>query len=328
MTSIDVAVPCYNYGRYLRDCIGSIIHQDVPNLRILIIDNGSTDDSLQSAKELQHQDSRIEIAHYPVNRGQKFSYDAGIDWASSTYFMILDADDILAPGMFKRALAVMDNNPEIAFCHGIELRMQFEAGTMPDINFAGDEQGWSVTTGPRFILRLCEQPVSPVGTSTVFIRTNVQKRAGHYNPNLTHADDVEMWLRLAQFGAVAETASVQAVRRIHSNQLSRCFDDALIRDCTERLAAYEAFFAGPGRTIENSRDLHATAVRSLSARAYWAGLSHLLRGHRRASFDLLAFAVRQRPLMAIVPPLDWLVRMEDAGNRVRQVVDAAMFGRR
>lgn len=323
MTSIDVAVPCYNYGRYLRDCVESIISQDVPNLRVLIIDNGSTDESLRVAEELRREDPRVEIDHYPVNQGQKFSYGVAIDWASSKYFMILDADDVLAPGALGRALAIMDNNDAIAFCHGVELRVPFEPGSHPAATPITGPFGWSATPGPKFIHRLCVQPVNSVGASTVIIRTDAQKQAGYYNPNLTYADDVEMWLRLAQLGDVAEVECVQAVRRIHAHQLTRHCDGALVRDCMERLAAYKAFFTGPARAIENSQALYATAVRSLCAQAYWAGLSHFVRGYRRASLDLLSFAFRQRPSMVVAPPIDWLMRMEGARGRAREVVAEA-----
>ena len=120
MPCIDVAVPCYQYGRYLRDCVTSITSQDVEGLRVLIIDNGSTDNSLEVAQELARRDERITIAHHPHNLGQKHAYNQAIDWASAPYFMILDADDVLAEGALSRAVAIMDSDPTIAFCHGIE----------------------------------------------------------------------------------------------------------------------------------------------------------------------------------------------------------------
>jgi glycosyltransferase involved in cell wall biosynthesis len=56
MSTIDVAVPCYQYGRFIADCIGSITAQNVKGLRILVFDNGSADDSLRTAYELAARD--------------------------------------------------------------------------------------------------------------------------------------------------------------------------------------------------------------------------------------------------------------------------------
>jgi glycosyltransferase involved in cell wall biosynthesis len=55
-----------------------------------------------------------------VNRGATCSYNAGIDWARSEYFLILDADDLLAPKALARAVRILDANPEVSFVHGVE----------------------------------------------------------------------------------------------------------------------------------------------------------------------------------------------------------------
>ena len=61
MSTIDVVVPCYQYGRYLRDSVGSILSQEVDAIRVLIIDNASTDDTLDVARQLNHEDKRVEV---------------------------------------------------------------------------------------------------------------------------------------------------------------------------------------------------------------------------------------------------------------------------
>jgi glycosyltransferase involved in cell wall biosynthesis len=57
MGSIDVVIPCFQYGRFLRDSVGSVLSQDVDALRVLIIDNASTDDSLDVARRLAAEDN-------------------------------------------------------------------------------------------------------------------------------------------------------------------------------------------------------------------------------------------------------------------------------
>ena len=61
MKSVDVVIPNYNYGRYLRACVDSVLSQDVEKLRVLIIDNASTDDSPEVARELAAMDPRVEL---------------------------------------------------------------------------------------------------------------------------------------------------------------------------------------------------------------------------------------------------------------------------
>jgi glycosyltransferase involved in cell wall biosynthesis len=63
MAIVDVAVPCYQYGRYLSDCVNSILRQDLSDIRIVIIDNASTDNSLDVARRLASEDPRVEVIH-------------------------------------------------------------------------------------------------------------------------------------------------------------------------------------------------------------------------------------------------------------------------
>ncbi len=327
MSTIDVAVPCYQYGRFIADCIGSITAQKADGLRILIFDNGSTDDSLTIARELAARDPRIEVQSVTQNQGQKFSYNACIDWASADYFMILDADDLLAEGALARAIDVLDSDSRIAFCHGVELREVFAAGTAPAGPPDNGNAIWTIEDGDAFIHRLCLRPINPVGTSTVVMRTSAQKHAGYYNPALEHADDVEMWLRLARHGTVAETKAVQAMRRIHPHQLSAYGGGTVLRDCEERLLAYDAFFATDGRSIAKAAAWNGEAHRSLAAKAYWSALSHAVRGQPRDGLALFKFALRTCPSMVLLPPVDWLFRMDSAGQRIADVLRGHSLGR-
>ena len=86
MSSIDVVVPCFQYGRFLRDSVGSVLRQEISSLRVLIIDNGSTDNSLEVARQLASEDKRVQIIAHGINLGPHASFNEGIDWATGDYF--------------------------------------------------------------------------------------------------------------------------------------------------------------------------------------------------------------------------------------------------
>jgi glycosyltransferase involved in cell wall biosynthesis len=328
MSSIDVAVPCYQHGRYLRDCVTSITSQDVKNLRVLIINNGSTDDTLKVANALAQEDERVSIVHHPRNLGQKHAYNEAIAWASAKYFMILDADDVLPPGSILRALSVMENSSSIAFCHGPEYAVPFPAGSPPSLAIREAKPGWTIETGPEFVRRVCRQPINPAGATGIVVRTDAQEKAGYYNPSLDHTDDLEMWLRLACLCMVAQTETVQGIRRVHPHQLTRYFDSTYLRDCEERLTAFESFFSGDGKSLPKARALYRCAERSLASKAYWSSLSHLARGYRSTSISLMKFALGHCPIMALVPPLDWLARTESPWERLKSILATSLPSRR
>src|SRR5689334_16159119 len=108
MAKVDIVVPCYNYGLFLEGCVRSVLEQSFGDLRVLIIDDASSDDSASAAQRLVHADPRVSVISHPENWGHIATYNQGIEWASSDYFLLLSADDLLVSGALERAVQVMD----------------------------------------------------------------------------------------------------------------------------------------------------------------------------------------------------------------------------
>lgn len=98
---ITVIVPVYNVERYLGLCIDSILAQTYENLEILLIDDGSTDDSGAICDEYQERDSRIRVIH-KENTGQADTRNMGIDLAAGEYLACVDSDDLIAEEYIER----------------------------------------------------------------------------------------------------------------------------------------------------------------------------------------------------------------------------------
>ena len=77
MSSIDVVVPCFQYGRFLRASVGSVLRQEIGSLRVLIIDNGSTDNSLDVARQLAREDKRVQIIAHATQSGTAGKFQRG-----------------------------------------------------------------------------------------------------------------------------------------------------------------------------------------------------------------------------------------------------------
>jgi glycosyltransferase involved in cell wall biosynthesis len=290
MGGIDVVVPCYQYGRFLSENVNSILSQPVQDLRVLIIDNGSTDNTLEAAKELAGRDSRVQILAYKTNRGQHAGYNAGIDWASSEFFMILDADDVLAPGCLSRAVDVLSTDPSIAFAHGKELETDLPAAIQAELDGKIQPAAWRISRGIDFIGRMCRAGNNIVGATTVVRRTSMQKIIGYYPPQLERANDLNMWLRMATLGNVAETEAVQGIRRRHANQLSEFYRDRLVCDFMELSNNFEHFFRNEGGSIQGSDEARRAAKRKIASNALVAGMKRFLKGRVAESGELLDFA--------------------------------------
>jgi glycosyltransferase involved in cell wall biosynthesis len=203
MPSVDVVIPSYQYGRYLRACVESVLNQGIQDLRVLIIDNASTDNSVEVARELVAEDPRVDLIARTRNLGRYTSYNEGIDWASSDYFLMLCADDLLMPGILSSALTTMERNPDVVFAIGEDLRILQDEATLPVHYPPIADVQWTISKGRQFIELCCARPRASVAP---IMRTSAQKAAGYHRANLPFNDDVELLLRLACLGNVAEPA--------------------------------------------------------------------------------------------------------------------------
>ena len=118
MCRVDVFVPCYNYGRFLGECVESILSQAGVDVRVLILDDSSSDDSPEVGRALAVANPRVEYRRHAVNRGHIATYNEGIDWVGGDFCLLLSADDVLTPGSLARATSVMEQHPEVVLCYG------------------------------------------------------------------------------------------------------------------------------------------------------------------------------------------------------------------
>ena len=321
---IDIAIPCYNYGHFLRDCVASVLSQEIPSLRVLIIDNASTDDSVEIAQQLAEDDRRVEVAAHRQNLGPHASFNEGIEWARSDYFMVLCADDLLVLGALSRAVSIMEKHANVGFTHG---RGYYWQPRVPQPAFDPEplDQQWQILAGKDVLRRFCRDGVNHIpGPSTVVVRTSVQKLAGYYRPELPHTDDFEMWMRLTRLGAVAKTEAYQAILRLHESaqKASACPVYTCERPPAlpwEDEAAFASFFAHEDCSSPETARLYRLAERSLGDRAYWAAVAHLFRGQPGVTRDLFKFALTRRPSRALLPPISYLFRRQDAASRIVSV---------
>src|SRR5215471_722609 len=154
MASFDVVVPCYQHGHFLRGCVASVLSQQVCDVRVLILDNASTDSTLEVARRLAAEDDRVYVVSHQANLGHLASYNEGIDWACSDYFMVLCADDLLAPGCFARAAWILDEHPEVNLTFGRESIIEAD-DPMPVIDELPSDVRWQISSGPGILERIC-----------------------------------------------------------------------------------------------------------------------------------------------------------------------------
>jgi glycosyltransferase involved in cell wall biosynthesis len=268
VSTIDVIIPCYNYGRFLPASVGSVLDQPDCSVRVLIIDDASPDGSIEIARDIAARDGRVQIIGHTRNHGHIATYNEGIAWSTATYMLLLSADDLASRGALSRAISLMDAHPKVGLVYGRFLR--FAGGKVPRPSDLSRLPCVTVTGGRAFIEKLCSDPTNPVETATAVIRTSVQKQVGGYKPELPHAGDFEMWLRCAAVGDVGFVNEIQAFVRMHEGNMRNAYlADQMIGDFRQRHEAFREFFRDAAN-LPGAADLALLADRSLAEQVVWA----------------------------------------------------------
>nr|WP_249799524.1 MULTISPECIES: glycosyltransferase family 2 protein [unclassified Bradyrhizobium] len=303
VAKVDIVVPCYNYGRFLEGCVRSVLEQSCGDLRVLIIDDASSDDSVSVAQKLAHADSRVSVISHPQNWGHIATYNQGIEWASSDYFLLLSADDLLVSGALERAVAVMDANPDIVLTYG--KGVSWHDDLPPPKMEAKHANTW---TRQDLVREMCVIGANMVNTPTAIGRTCIQKAVGGYRASLPHSGDMEMWLRFGVHGAVAKFDAVQAIYRKHSSNMSSSYWSEDGSDYSHRKAAFDSFFEEYMDRLPEGRGLRTMAYRMLAETAFWRAIGRMRRGYINSGLQLLRFSIDLNPRLRFGPPAGSILR--------------------
>jgi glycosyltransferase involved in cell wall biosynthesis len=275
MSGVDVFVPCYRYGHFLRQCVESVLSQAGVSVRVLIIDDASPDNTAEVAAALASEDARVSFIRHIENKGHIATYNEGIEWASADYMLLLSADDYLLPGALSRAADLMDAHLEVGVTFGNVIMLSDSGNETPtkSIIEATDGSDKRILKGREFI-ELSGAGVL-VATCTAVVRTELQKRLGGYRHELPHTGDMEMWLRFAAHASVGFISAYQGVYRCHSANMSTRYyvisdgrlvytKDGRLTDLHQRKSALDCFFEQCKDVLPQSEYLSRRLYRQLS----------------------------------------------------------------
>ena len=189
---ITVAIPAYNVGRYLAATIDSLLAQTLTNWEAIVVDDGSTDETLEIAQSYAESDPRIRVI-WQENQGVSAARNRALDEAKGRAFALLDGDDLWAPEKLERQLNCLEGQ-------GVD--MVFTAYTHCDpegTSLPFRYQGPVGTYSGKEFFRLCYSNFF-VLPSAVMLRTETLQRFGGFDPAIMACEDWELWLRLASAG--------------------------------------------------------------------------------------------------------------------------------
>ena len=216
----------------------------------------------------------------------------------------------------------MEKHPEVNLTFGGVFWIRNDDDPVPEVDPRGQTANWTVLTGKELLEGFCRAGTGDrASASTVVVRTAALKRVGHYRAELPTTCDMELWMRFACLGKVAEIDALQAIGRVHSSSLSAELNP--LEWEFHREAAFDSFFTHEGALIPDAKRLRRLARRALSERTYWGAVASLFRGDPQQSLAFMKFALTRYPASAVVPPFGYLRRRDRAFHHIAEILFSA-----
>jgi len=213
MTVLSVVLPNYNHARWLPRSLEAIVAQADAATEILVVDDGSSDDSVEIVDRFRKDHGSISLIRHESNRGVGAAIATGLEAATGDLVLISAADDLVLPKLFARAVEALSANPQAAFfCSGTILIDAWNRiiGFRP-ITFPRATQGYMSPTEVRRVIRSSDNWF--VGSSVVYRRERLAA-IGYFDDALgSLADGMANRLLAFRYGFYFEPAMLSAWRR-------------------------------------------------------------------------------------------------------------------
>jgi Glycosyl transferase family 2 len=190
---VSVITPLYNYGGHIETALASVVRGDYADLELVVVEDGSTDDSLEAARRFiaEHEGVPTVLVRHPINRGLGAARNTGVDFARGEFCFMLDADNELYRHALGRLVARLDETPDAAAAYGMLERFS--------------------TAGPEALMSVFPWRVDRFRTGNYIDAMALWRRRelqhlGAYTTDrrLYGWEDFDLWCRLAESGGRAE----------------------------------------------------------------------------------------------------------------------------
>lgn len=230
MPKISIVIPVYNGARTIKKTIESVLNQTFRNIELIVINDGSTDKTLQAVQEIE--DDRIQIYTY-LNAGVSHARNQGINHAQGEYISFIDADDLWTPDKLELQYQALQNNPSAKIAYSW-------------MDWIDEDDSWlrpaaRMSLEGNIYANLLIIDFIGCGSNPLILKDSLLE-VGSFDPSLRGGEDWDLWIRLAaRYGFVC-VRSPQILYRQVATSVSK--DITLMeKDCLKVIA--KSFQAAP-----------------------------------------------------------------------------------
>ena len=193
MPKVSVVIPTYNREKYLPDAINSVLNQTYKDFEIIIVDDGSRDNTKEVVESFMKKYPHIPIRYfYQENKGPAAARNRGIKEAKGEYIAFLDSDDVWLPAKLEKEVQVLDKDKHCGLVYTDAYEFD-RRGIIKNSKLATNDR--SKMSGMIFenLILGCF-----IFTSTVMVRKWILEEVKGFNTEFVPAEDWELWLRIAR----------------------------------------------------------------------------------------------------------------------------------
>jgi glycosyltransferase involved in cell wall biosynthesis len=235
MPQVDVIVPAYNAQKYLAAAIESVMAQTFEDWRIVLVDDGSTDNTAEVVAPFLPQLGSKLLYIKQANAGLPAARNAAIRNSSSEFLALLDADDIWLPWRLEESLKAFAGRPQVGLVYGFNARID-PNGSVID-TFASKQRYAEGRIAPYIYMRRVN-----LNCPTITFRRRCVDEVGLFDESLRATEDRDLWLRIALKYEVALVPKVLAHYRVSPNAMTTDSDRML----KAQLQFIEKHYGEPG----------------------------------------------------------------------------------
>ena len=205
---VSVVIPTYNRAGFVREAIASVLRQDYPAVELIVVDDGSRDDTAAIVSEFGPAVQYV----WQENRGVSAARNRGVAAATGDLIAFLDSDDLWLPRKASAQVAYFETHPEAQACHTDEIWIR-RGVRVNERRIHRKQGGW------QFLASLPRCLISP---SAIMMRRPLWDRLGGFDERLPACEDYDLWLRLTAIVPVGFLTERLVIKRGgHADQLSR-----------------------------------------------------------------------------------------------------------
>lgn len=213
---VNVLMPVFNGESHVREAIESILGQTFADFELILVEDGSTDRTLDILRNYARRDLRVVLLENGSNQGLVYSLNRGLSLARGKYIARMDADDISLPDRLQRQVEYMESHPEVGVL-GTNIAYIDDNGHLMYGGRPKDKRPESPKVIEWLLMWRC-----CIYHPTVMIRRAILEHTGFiYDPTFEPAEDRELWVRLSKHTVIAKLPEVLLHYRISAGSISR-----------------------------------------------------------------------------------------------------------